>query len=142
MKLVRYGAKGAEKPGLIDANGQLRDLSGEVEDFRPERMTFDLTDRLSRLDPQRLPAVEGDPRLGPPLARTGHFIAIGLNYADHAAEAGQPIPAVRSPEWRKGGREEAFEAAQVGHFQGTRCTAFREPPRSHGRVPGPSTQVR
>jgi 2-keto-4-pentenoate hydratase/2-oxohepta-3-ene-1,7-dioic acid hydratase in catechol pathway len=93
MKLVRYGPKATEKPGLIDATGQLRDLSGEVEDFRPELMTFDLTDRLARLDPARLPAVAGNPRLGPPLARTGHFIAIGLNYADHAAEAGQPIPA-------------------------------------------------
>jgi 2-keto-4-pentenoate hydratase/2-oxohepta-3-ene-1,7-dioic acid hydratase in catechol pathway len=93
MKLVRYGAKGAEKPGLVDATGQLRDLSAEVEDFRPELMTFALTDRLSRLDPASLPAVQGNPRLGPPVARTGHFIAIGLNYADHAKEAGQPIPA-------------------------------------------------
>jgi 2,4-diketo-3-deoxy-L-fuconate hydrolase len=79
MKLVRYGAKGAEKPGLIDAEGKIRDLSGEVEDFRPEEMNFDLIDRLSRLDPASLPAVEGNPRLGPPIARTGHFIAIGLN---------------------------------------------------------------
>jgi 2,4-diketo-3-deoxy-L-fuconate hydrolase len=93
MKLVRYGAKGAEKPGLIDAQGKIRDLSGEVEDFRPEEMNFDLIDRLSRLDPTSLPAVEGNPRLGPPIARTGHFIAIGLNYVDHAKEAGQPIPA-------------------------------------------------
>jgi 2-keto-4-pentenoate hydratase/2-oxohepta-3-ene-1,7-dioic acid hydratase in catechol pathway len=93
MKLVRYGAKGAEKPGLVDATGQLRDLSAELEDFRPELMTFALTDRLSRLDPASLPAVQGNPRLGPPVARTGHFIAIGLNYADHAKEAGQPIPA-------------------------------------------------
>jgi 2-keto-4-pentenoate hydratase/2-oxohepta-3-ene-1,7-dioic acid hydratase in catechol pathway len=93
MKLVRYGPKGAEKPGLIDAAGQLRDLSGQVPDFRPELMTFDLTERLSRLDAKGLPAVEGTPRLGSPLARTGHFIAIGLNYADHAAESGQPIPA-------------------------------------------------
>jgi 2-keto-4-pentenoate hydratase/2-oxohepta-3-ene-1,7-dioic acid hydratase in catechol pathway len=93
MKLVRYGAKGAEKPGLVDATGRLRDLSAEVEDFRPELMTFALTDRLSRLDPASLPAVDGKPRLGPPVARTGHFIAIGLNYADHAREAGQPIPA-------------------------------------------------
>jgi 2,4-diketo-3-deoxy-L-fuconate hydrolase len=92
MKLVRYGAKGAEKPGLIDAEGKIRDLSGEVEDFRPEEMNFDLIDRLSRLDPASLPAVEGNPRLGPPIARTGHFIAIGLNYADHAAESGMPIP--------------------------------------------------
>jgi 2,4-didehydro-3-deoxy-L-rhamnonate hydrolase len=93
MKLVRYGAKGAEKPGLIDAGGQIRDLSGEVEDFRPELMTFDLTARLARLDPASLPAVSGNSRLGPPVARVGHFVAVGLNYADHAAESNMPIPA-------------------------------------------------
>jgi 2,4-didehydro-3-deoxy-L-rhamnonate hydrolase len=92
MKLVRYGAKGAEKPGLIDAEGKLRDLSGKVEDFRPELMTFELTRRLARLDPAKLPAVKGKPRLGSPIARPGHFIAVGLNYADHAAESGMPIP--------------------------------------------------
>ena len=93
MKLLRYGPKGAEKPGLLDANGQIRDLSGEVADFRPELMTFELTDRLRGLDPASLPAVEGSPRIGPPVARVGHFIAIGLNYADHAAESGLPVPA-------------------------------------------------
>lgn len=93
MKLVRFGSKGSEKPGLIDGAGQLRDLSGEIADFRPEAMTFDLVERLSRLDAGRLPAVGGNPRLGAPLARTGHFIAIGLNYADHAAESGLPVPA-------------------------------------------------
>lgn len=92
MKLVRYGAKGAEKPGLVDANGQLRDLSAEVEDFRPELMTLELSARLAQLDPASLPPVEGAPRLGSAVARTGHFIAIGLNYADHAAESGMPIP--------------------------------------------------
>ena len=66
MKLVRFGAKGAEKPGLVDAGGQLRDLSGEVSDFRPEVMTFALTERLARLDPKNLPAVSGSPRLGLP----------------------------------------------------------------------------
>jgi 5-carboxymethyl-2-hydroxymuconate isomerase len=93
MKLVRYGARGAEKPGLIDASGQLRDLSAEVPDFRPELMTFELFERLSRLDIGNLPAVSGTPRLGPPVQRTGHFIAIGLNYADHAAESNMPVPA-------------------------------------------------
>jgi 2-keto-4-pentenoate hydratase/2-oxohepta-3-ene-1,7-dioic acid hydratase in catechol pathway len=92
MKLVRYGAKGAEKPGLIDAAGKLRDLSGELADFRPELMTFDLVARLSKLDASKLPAVSGNPRLGSPLARPGHFIAVGLNYADHAAESGMPVP--------------------------------------------------
>ena len=93
MKLVRYGPKGAEKPGLIDAAGQLRDLSGEVADFRRELMTLDLAQRLSALDTARLPAVTGNPRLGSPIARPGHFVAVGLNYADHAAESGMPIPA-------------------------------------------------
>jgi 5-carboxymethyl-2-hydroxymuconate isomerase len=92
MKLVRYGAKGAEKPGLIDKTGQLRDLSTEVEDFRSHLMTFELTERLSRLDPSKLPAVSGAQRFGSPLARPGHFIAIGLNYADHAAESNMPVP--------------------------------------------------
>lgn len=92
MKLVRYGPKGSEKPGIIDKGGQLRDLASEIPDFTPERMTFDLVERLSRLDAAGLPAVTGQQRLGSPVARTGHFIAIGLNYADHAAESGQPIP--------------------------------------------------
>jgi 5-carboxymethyl-2-hydroxymuconate isomerase len=93
MKLVRYGPKGGEKPGLIDAGGQLRDLSGEIADFRPELMTLDLAARLSRLDTARMPTVAGSPRLGPPIARPGHFIAIGLNFADHAAESNMPVPA-------------------------------------------------
>jgi len=92
MKLVRYGAKGAEKPGLVDSSGQLRDLSGEVQDFHPHLMTLELAARLARLDPSKLPAVQGNPRLGSPIARPGHFIAIGLNYADHAAESGMPVP--------------------------------------------------
>jgi 2,4-didehydro-3-deoxy-L-rhamnonate hydrolase len=92
MKLVRFGTKGAESPGLLDASGQLRDLSSEVEDFHPHLMTFDLTSRLSRLDPAKLPTVKGNPRLGPPIRRPGHFIAIGLNYADHAAESNMPVP--------------------------------------------------
>ena len=93
MKLVRYGPKGAEKPGLVDGAGRLRDLSREVDGFRAESMTHELVDRLSRLDPENLPAVDGSPRLGSPLHRPGHFIAIGLNYADHAAESGLPVPA-------------------------------------------------
>ena len=92
MKLVRFGPKGAEKPGLIDHGGRLRDLSSDVPDFFPHLLTQELVERLSRLDAGRLPGVEGDPRLGSPVARTGHFIAIGLNYADHAAESGLPVP--------------------------------------------------
>jgi 5-carboxymethyl-2-hydroxymuconate isomerase len=92
MKLVRYGARGAEKPGLIDKGGQLRDLSAEIADFHPHLMNFELTERLSRLDAAKLPAVSGTQRFGSPIARPGHFIAIGLNYADHAAESNMPVP--------------------------------------------------
>jgi 2,4-diketo-3-deoxy-L-fuconate hydrolase len=92
MKLVRYGSKGAEKPGLIDEAGQVRDLSQVLGDFRPELLTFDLIDRLTGLSAQDLPPVDGNPRLGPPVSRPGHFIAVGLNYADHAAESGAPVP--------------------------------------------------
>jgi 5-carboxymethyl-2-hydroxymuconate isomerase len=93
MKLVRYGPRGEEKPGLIDGAGRLRDLSREIADFRAEQLTPELAARLARLDAAALPLVEGSPRLGAPMPRPGHFIAIGLNYADHAAESGMPIPA-------------------------------------------------
>jgi 2-keto-4-pentenoate hydratase/2-oxohepta-3-ene-1,7-dioic acid hydratase in catechol pathway len=92
VKLVRFGDKGAEKPGIVDANGAVRDASGEVEDYGPETISPELLDRLRRLDVSRLPRVEAGVRLGPPIARTGHFIAIGLNYEDHAREAGMAIP--------------------------------------------------
>ena len=92
MKLVRFGEKGAEKPGILDADGAVRDASGEVDDYRPDTIGPELMGRLRRLDPARLPRVETGVRLGPPIARTGHFIAIGLNYEDHAREAGMPIP--------------------------------------------------
>jgi 2-keto-4-pentenoate hydratase/2-oxohepta-3-ene-1,7-dioic acid hydratase in catechol pathway len=93
MKLVRYGSKGAEKAGAIDSDGRLRDLSGEFGDFRHDMMTPEFSSRLRGLDLAKFPAVERNRRLGPPLPRTGHFIAIGLNFADHAKESGMPIPA-------------------------------------------------
>jgi 2-keto-4-pentenoate hydratase/2-oxohepta-3-ene-1,7-dioic acid hydratase in catechol pathway len=92
VKLVRFGDKGAEKPGIVDADGAVRDASGEVEDYSPETIGPELLDRLRRLDVSRLPRVDDRVRLGPPIARTGHFIAIGLNYEDHAREAGMAIP--------------------------------------------------
>ena len=92
MKLVRYGLPGKEKPGLIDAQGQLRDLSGVIADITPEQLSDRALARLARLKTDRLPQVKGKKRFGPPVARIGKFIAIGLNYADHAAEAGMPIP--------------------------------------------------
>ncbi|GAA0773686.1 FAA hydrolase family protein [Roseibium denhamense] len=92
MKLVRYGPKGAEKPGLIDEAGVLRDLSAHVSDIDCDTCTNAQLDRLAALEPAALPQVAGSPRLGSPIKRPGHFIAIGLNFRDHAAEAGQPIP--------------------------------------------------
>ena len=93
MKLVRYGNPGQEKPGLIDASGQLRDLSSIVSDIGPDQLGDAALQALRQHDTSTLPAVEGSPRLGSPLTGTPKFIAIGLNYADHAAESGLPIPA-------------------------------------------------
>jgi 2-keto-4-pentenoate hydratase/2-oxohepta-3-ene-1,7-dioic acid hydratase in catechol pathway len=93
MKLVRYGNPGQEKPGLIDAEGQLRDLSGVVSDIGPDQLGDAALEALRQHDASALPVVEGSPRLGSPLTGVRKFIAIGLNYADHAAESGLPIPA-------------------------------------------------
>jgi 2,4-didehydro-3-deoxy-L-rhamnonate hydrolase len=88
MKLLRYGPKGAEKPGMLDAEGRIRDLSGIVTE-----LTVDAVERVRGIDPTTLPLVDGDPRLGVPVANIGKFLAIGLNYADHAKEAGLEPPA-------------------------------------------------
>ncbi|MFM1907229.1 MAG: hypothetical protein RLZZ591_906 [Pseudomonadota bacterium] len=93
MKLVRYGNPGEEKPGLIDEQGRLRDLSGVVPDIGPAQLGDAALAKLAKLKTAKLPLVSGDPRLGSPVAGVGKFIAIGLNYADHAAESGMPIPA-------------------------------------------------
>jgi 2-keto-4-pentenoate hydratase/2-oxohepta-3-ene-1,7-dioic acid hydratase in catechol pathway len=92
MKLVRFGPAGREKPGLIDAGGALRDLSAVVPDIGPDQLGDAALARLRKFDPGRLRAVRGSPRFGPPVAGVGKFIAIGLNYRDHAIEAGAPIP--------------------------------------------------
>jgi 2-keto-4-pentenoate hydratase/2-oxohepta-3-ene-1,7-dioic acid hydratase in catechol pathway len=90
MKLVRYGERDAEKPGLIDADGALRDLSGHVADIAGEVLA-DL-DRLARIDPASLPRVPGSPRIGAAVGGIGKFLCIGLNYTDHAAESGMTVP--------------------------------------------------
>jgi len=90
MKLLRYGPQGLEKPGLLDTQGQLRDLSGHIADLSGDVLA-DL-DRLRAIDPASLPQVSGTPRLGPCVGGTGKFICIGLNYADHAAESGAKVP--------------------------------------------------
>jgi len=92
MKLVRYGEKGAERPGLIDAQGGLRDLSGEIEDVTPETLAPAMLDRLRALDPEALPAVGGDPRLGVPVAGIPKIMAIGQNYLNHILEMGYEPP--------------------------------------------------
>ena len=93
MKLVRYGKPGKEKPGLIDMDGRIRDLSEVVGDIGGDTLSPKALRKIARLRPGNLPLVRGKPRLGSCVARPGNFIAIGLNYADHAAEAGAKIPA-------------------------------------------------
>ena len=92
MKLVRYGEPGAEKPGMIDADGGLRDLSAHVTDIAGSVLGDAGLDRLRALDPTRLPQVDGSPRIGPCVGAIGKFLCIGLNYSDHAAETGAAIP--------------------------------------------------
>jgi 2,4-diketo-3-deoxy-L-fuconate hydrolase len=92
MKLVRYGPLGKEKPGLIDDEGKLRDLSRKVKDIEAATLAPGELAKLRKLDPNRLPLVKGRPRFGPCIATPPKFIAIGLNYVDHAKESGNPIP--------------------------------------------------
>jgi 2-keto-4-pentenoate hydratase/2-oxohepta-3-ene-1,7-dioic acid hydratase in catechol pathway len=92
MKLLRYGEPGAEKPGLLDAEGGIRDLSAHVTDIGGAALDPVALAELAKLDPQTLPAVSGSPRIGPCVANVGKFICIGLNYADHAAESGLAVP--------------------------------------------------
>lgn len=92
MKLLRYGPAGAEKPGLLDADGTIRDLSGHVADIDGDAISPEGLQRLSALDPASLPAVPGTPRLGPCVGGISKLICVGLNYADHAEESGLPIP--------------------------------------------------
>ncbi|MFZ1924128.1 MAG: fumarylacetoacetate hydrolase family protein, partial [Xanthobacteraceae bacterium] len=92
MKLVRYGAAGREKPGMIDAQGKIRDLSKVVSDIAGDVLSPKGLNKLSKLKPEKLPLVRGNPRIGPCVGHVGNFIAIGLNYSDHAAEAGMQIP--------------------------------------------------
>jgi 2,4-didehydro-3-deoxy-L-rhamnonate hydrolase len=92
MKLARYGRAGKEKPALVDRTGKLRDLSEVVADIDADTLAPRVLARLAKLKPESLPAVRGAPRIGPCLRRVGNFVAVGLNYADHAAESGMPVP--------------------------------------------------
>jgi 2-keto-4-pentenoate hydratase/2-oxohepta-3-ene-1,7-dioic acid hydratase in catechol pathway len=92
MKFLRYGAPGAEKPAIVDADGKIRDLSAHVTDLSGVALAPDALAKLGAIDLSSLPLVEGSPRLGPCVAGTGKFICIGLNYSDHAAETGATVP--------------------------------------------------
>src|SRR5215470_7022561 len=92
MKLVRFGPAGRERPGVIDAAGRIRDLSRVVPDLAGDVLSPRGLAKIRKSNIEKLPLVRGNPRIGPCVGRVGHFIAIGLNYADHAAEAGMPIP--------------------------------------------------
>ena len=92
MKLLRYGPKGAEKPGLLDANNQIRDLSNIIPDLTGDTVDPSTMARLSALDTNTLPPVDGAPRIGPCVGNVGKLVCIGLNYSDHAKETGSPIP--------------------------------------------------
>jgi 2-keto-4-pentenoate hydratase/2-oxohepta-3-ene-1,7-dioic acid hydratase in catechol pathway len=94
MKLLRYGAVGQEKPGILDTTGAIRDLSGVVADFAGTALGRESLDRIRALDLAALPLVQGTPRLGPPIGVVPKFLGIGLNYSDHAAETGTPLPEV------------------------------------------------
>ena len=92
MKLLRYGPRGQEKPGMLDRDGKLRDLSGAIKDLTPDALAPTALDKLKKLDPASLPAVSGTPRLGPCVAGISKLVCVGLNYVDHAKEAGMQIP--------------------------------------------------
>ena len=92
MKLLRYGPKGQEKPGTLDAEGRIRDLSGHIADITPDQLYGPALEALKAIDPTALPLVEGQPRYGVPIHGVRKFLAIGLNFADHAAESNLPIP--------------------------------------------------
>lgn len=92
MKLLRYGAPGAEKPGVLHTDGTIRSLAAHAADITPDTLTGGLLEQVRGLDPAALPEVAGRPRLGAPLGRPGNLLCIGLNYRDHAAEAGLPLP--------------------------------------------------
>ena len=92
MKLVRYGNAGAERPGIVDAAGRIRDLSGVVPDFARVALTPETLKKLSALNADTMPIVEGKPRIGPCVGSVGKFVCIGLNYSDHAAESGMKVP--------------------------------------------------
>jgi len=92
MKLLRYGPRGQEKPGMLDRDGTLRDLSGVIKDLTPDALSPASLEKLRKLNPASLPAVSGNPRLGPCVTQVPKLVCVGLNYVDHAKEGGMAIP--------------------------------------------------
>ena len=92
MKLLRVGKKGKEKPAVLDSNGSIRDLSSYLNDFTPENLNFSIIEKLKAIDLQRLPELSKEERIGPCVSKPGKFVAIGLNYSDHAKEVGVEVP--------------------------------------------------
>ena len=92
MKLLRVGKKGKEKPAVLDSNGSIRDLSSYLNDFTPENLNFSIIEKLKAIDLQRLPELSKEERTGPCVSKPGKFVAIGLNYSDHAKEVGAEVP--------------------------------------------------
>ena len=92
MKLLRYGESGYEKPGMLDDNGVIRDLSGFVNDIADEILSPESIEKLKNINFESLPEVKGKQRLGPCIGNVGNFICIGLNYSDHAKESGMDVP--------------------------------------------------
>ena len=92
MKLLRCGNKGNEKPAALDKNGKIRDLSSKIPDFNPDTLNFETLTKLEKIDLETLPEISNTIRIGPCISKPGKFVAIGLNYSDHAAETGAPIP--------------------------------------------------
>ncbi len=92
MKLLRFGPAGQERPGMLDADGKIRDLTAIVPDINGATITPAGLAKLAAIDPATLPTIHGEPRIGPCVAQVSKFVAVGLNYSDHAAETGSPIP--------------------------------------------------
>ena len=92
MKLLRVGKKGEEKPAALDKNGKIRDISSHIKDFNPDNLNFETVNKLSNVNLETLPEIPGSERIGPCVSKPGKFVAIGLNYSDHAAETGAKAP--------------------------------------------------
>ena len=92
MKLLRVGTKGNEKPAILDKNGKIRDLSSQIKDLSPDNLNFDIISKLKNIDLEKLPELSKTDRIGPCVEKPGKFVAIGLNYSDHAAETGAKVP--------------------------------------------------